>query len=51
MDGFGKVIYEDIEEWSVDSVSSFHMTGMRSIFMTFLETNIDFYVGFGTNTR
>ena len=28
MDGLGKVIYEDIKKWLVDSGSSHHMTGM-----------------------
>jgi hypothetical protein len=51
MDGLGKVIYEDIEEWFMDSGSSHHMTRMRSIFLTFSESDTDCYVGSGTNTR
>jgi hypothetical protein len=51
MVGLGKVIYEDIEEWFVDSGSSRHMTGMRSVFLTFSEIDTDCYVGSGTNTR
>jgi hypothetical protein len=51
MVGLGKVIYEDIEEWFMDSGSSLHMTGMRSIFLDFLESEIDCFVGSGTNTR
>jgi hypothetical protein len=51
MDGLGKVIYEDIKEWFVDSGSSFHMTGMRSILLNFSKSNTDFFVGSGTNTK
>jgi hypothetical protein len=51
MVGLGKVIYEDIEEWFMDSGSSRHMTGMRSIFLTFSESDTDCFVGSGTNTR
>jgi hypothetical protein len=45
------IVYEDIEVWFMDSGSSHHMTGMRSIFLTFSEIDIDCYVGSGTNTR
>jgi hypothetical protein len=51
MVGLNRVTYEDIEEWFMDSGSSHHMTGMRSIFLTFSEIDTDFYVGSGTNTR
>jgi hypothetical protein len=51
MDGLGKVIYEDIEEWFMESGSSHHMTKMRSIFLTFSESDTDCFVGSGTNTR
>jgi hypothetical protein len=51
MDFLSSIVYEDIKVWFVDSGSSHHMTGMKSIFLTFLEIDTDFYVGFGTNTR
>jgi len=51
MVGLNKVIYEDIEEWFMDSGSSFHMTGMRSIFFIFSKSETNCYVGSGTNTR
>jgi hypothetical protein len=51
MDALNIVIYEDIEKWFMENGSSRHMTNMRSIFLTFSETNTYFYVGFGTNTR
>jgi hypothetical protein len=35
----------------VDSVSSHHMTGMRSLFLMFSENDTNCYVGSGTNTR
>jgi hypothetical protein len=35
----------------MDSGSSHHMIGMRSIFLTFSKIEIDCYVGFGTNTE
>jgi hypothetical protein len=47
----GKVIYEDIKEWFLDNGSYRHMTEMRSIFLTFSESDTDFYVGSRTNTR
>jgi hypothetical protein len=49
MGDLGKVIYEDIEEWFVDSDSSHHMIGMRSIFFTSSESDTDCFVGSGTN--
>jgi hypothetical protein len=51
MVGLGKVIYEDMKGWFVESGSSRHMTRMRSIFWNFSESNTDCYVGSGTNTR
>jgi hypothetical protein len=51
MDGLGKVIYKDIEEWFVDSGSSHHITRMRSVFLTFSYSDTYFYVGSRTNTR
>jgi hypothetical protein len=51
MVGFNNVTYEYIEVWFVDSGSYHHMTGMRSIFLTFSKINTYFYVGSGTNTR
>jgi hypothetical protein len=47
----GSIVYEDIEAWFVDSGSSRHMTGMRSVFFIFSEIDSDCYVGCGTNTR
>jgi hypothetical protein len=51
MVGLNKVTYEDIKVWFVDSGSSHHMNGMRSIFMTFSDIDIYFYVGSRTNIR
>jgi hypothetical protein len=51
MVGLGKVIYEDIEEWFVDSGSSRHMIEMRSVFLTFSKSNTNCFVGSGTNTK
>jgi hypothetical protein len=51
MAGLNRVIYEDIKEWFVGSGSSHHMTGMRSIFLTFSKIDADLYVGYGTDTR
>jgi hypothetical protein len=51
MVGLGKVIYEYIKEWFMDNGLSHHMIGMRSVFLTFLESDTYCYVGFGTNTR
>jgi hypothetical protein len=50
MVGLGKVIYECIEEWFMDSGSYLHMTGMRSIFFNFLESDTYCFVGSRTNT-
>ena len=51
MDGLNRVIYEDIQEWFVYSGSSRHMTRMKSIFMNFLESDTNGYIGYVTNTR
>jgi hypothetical protein len=51
MVGLGKVIYEEIKEWFMDNGSSLHMTRMRSIFLTFLESDTDYYVESGTNKK
>jgi hypothetical protein len=45
------IVYEDIEVWFMDNGSSCHMTRMRSIFLTFSEIDIGYYVGSWTNTR
>jgi hypothetical protein len=44
-----RVTYEEIKVWFVDSASSRHMIGMRSVFLTFSEIDTDCYVGSGTN--
>ena len=51
MVGINKVIYEDIKEWFMENGSSHHMTGMRSIFSSLSKSDINIYVGSGTNTR
>jgi hypothetical protein len=51
MVGLDKETYEDIEIWFVDSGSSLHMNGMRSIFFNFSEIDTYCYVGSRTNTR
>ena len=35
MPRFNKIMYEDIETWLVDSVSSHHVTGLREVFLRF----------------
>jgi hypothetical protein len=42
--------YEDIGAWFVDNGSSRHMTGMRSMFLSVLETNSDLHVRSGAST-
>jgi hypothetical protein len=51
LSGNGSLVYEDIEVWFVDSGSSSHMMGMRSVFLSFSEIDSDCYVGCGTSTR
>jgi hypothetical protein len=51
MVGLGKVIYENIKEWFMDSGSSHQMNRMRSIFLSFLESDTNIFMGSGTNTR
>jgi len=46
-----KATYEDNEEWFMDSGSSCHMTGMTSLFLSFLDIDTDCYVGSRTNNR
>ena len=46
-----KVIYEDIEEWFMASVSSRHMKDMISICLNFLEIDRDCYAWSWTTTR
>lgn len=46
----GNVVYEDIRAWIVDNGSSSHMTGMRSMFLSFLEIDSDCHVGCGSST-
>jgi hypothetical protein len=41
---------EDIGVWFVDSGSSRHMTGMRSVFLSFSETGSNFHVSCGSST-
>jgi hypothetical protein len=50
MSGINSVTYEDIKVWFMDSGSSHHMIGMRSIFLPFSKIDIDCYVGSRTNT-
>jgi hypothetical protein len=43
--------FEDSGAWFVDSGSSHHMTGMRSVFLSVLETGSDCHVKNGARTR
>jgi hypothetical protein len=51
MVGLVKVIYGYIKEWFVDNGSSHHMTRIRLVFLNFSESDIDCFVGSGTNTK
>jgi hypothetical protein len=50
LSGSGSAKFRDIGAWIVDSGSSCHMTGMRSMFLSILETGSDYHVDCGTNT-
>lgn len=39
------------DAWFLDSGASWHMTGMRSVFLSFTETDSGCYVGCGANTK
>jgi hypothetical protein len=43
----GCLVCEDIEAWFVDNDASRHMTGMKSVFLSFSEIDSDCYVGCG----
>ena len=44
-------MYEDIETWFIDSVSSHHVTGLWEVIPSFIEIVFDCYIGLGTKTR
>ena len=46
----GSAEFGDIGAWIVDSGSSRHMTGIRSMFLSFLETGSYCHVDCGTST-
>jgi hypothetical protein len=48
--GSGGLVFEDIEVWFVDSGSSRHITGMRSMFLSVSETGSDCHVKSGART-
>ena len=50
LSGSGSVVYEDIGVWFVDSGSSHHIMGMRSMFVSFAEIDLDWHVGCGTSS-
>jgi hypothetical protein len=47
----GSAMFRDIGVWFVDSGVSRHITGMRSLFLSFLEIDSNYYVGYGASTR
>jgi hypothetical protein len=49
--GSGCLVFEDIEVWFMDSGYSWHMTGMRLVFLGLSETNSDCCVGVGTSPQ
>jgi hypothetical protein len=49
--GSGCLTFEDIEVWFVDNGASWHMTGMRSVFLSLSETDSDCFVGIGTGPQ
>lgn len=52
MSCFNKLMYEDIENWFVDSGYFHHVTrSLRVVFLNFTEIDFDCYVGLGTKTR
>ena len=50
LSGNGSVSFGDIGAWVVDSISSRHMTGMRSMFLSVSKTDSHCHVGCGTST-
>jgi hypothetical protein len=49
--GSGCLVFEDIEVWFVDSRASRHMTRMRLVFLSLLETDSNCCVGVGTDPQ
>ena len=45
----GSIVYENIETWLVDSGSSCHMMGLRTMFFSFIEIDSNYYVHSSTN--
>ena len=50
LSGSGSAEIGDIGAWIVDSVSFRHMTGMRSMFLSVLQTDSNCHVDCGTST-
>jgi hypothetical protein len=48
--GSGGILFEDIEVWFVENGSSHHITRMRSMFLSVLETGSYFHVKSGVCT-
>jgi len=48
--GNGNATFGDIRAWFVDTGSSRHMMGIKSMFLNVSETNLDCHVGCGTTT-
>jgi hypothetical protein len=49
--GSGCLAFEDIESWFVDSRSSRHMTGLRSVFLDLIEIDSDCRVNYGVGPQ
>ena len=49
--GSGCLVFKDVEVWFVENGASRHMTRMRLVFLSFLEIELDCYVGCGDRTR
>jgi hypothetical protein len=51
LSGSGSAEFGDIGLWFVESGASRHMMGMRSVFLSFSEIDLDCYVGCGVSTK
>jgi hypothetical protein len=51
LSGSSCLVCMDIDAWFMDSGAYWHMTRMRSVFLSFSEIESDFYVGCGDSTR
>jgi hypothetical protein len=49
--GSGCLVFEDINVWFVDNGASWHMTGMRSVFLSFSETDSNCVVDSGIDSQ